>query len=152
MKRTPLLFLFLLFFAAACNQSDQPAAGASENDIDAARNFIRAALDGNFDKARTYLLTDSLNDQYMSATERSYSHLPKDTMNQYRSASINVHNVQTLSDSVTVVTFSNSFKNDHQQLRVVKTGGHWLVDLKYLFEAGLLQKQAGDTLQTPKLP
>lgn len=133
MKRITPLFLFLLFFAAACNQADKSASAGAESDIDAARSFIRAALDGNFDKARTYLLQDSMNNEYMNATERSYNKFAKDTANQYRSASINIHNVQTVNDSVTVVTFSNSYRNDHQSVRVVKSGGNWLIDLKYLF-------------------
>jgi hypothetical protein len=133
MKRIPSLFLFLLFFAVACNQADKTMSAGAESDIDAARSFIRAALDGNFEKARTYLFQDSLNNVYMDVTERSYNKFAKDTVNQYRSASINIHNVQTLNDSVTLVTFSNSFRNDHQSLRVVKTDGRWQIDLKYLF-------------------
>ena len=42
---------FLLLFSAACNNGDKESP-KSENDIDAARNFIRSALDGKFNEAK----------------------------------------------------------------------------------------------------
>lgn len=139
-------FLFLLFFAfvfvTACNRKTHTT--PSENDIDAARNFVRAALDGKFDDARTYLLPDSLNNNFMDVAERSYDKTDQDTKNGYRTASINIHQVTPVNDSTTVVIFSNSFKNDHDTLKVVRQKGQWLVDLKYLYQ------HDEDTLFTPK--
>ena len=134
MKRTFSLFLFLLFSFYACKNNDRKESAASENDIDAARNFIRAALDGSFEKARNFMVEDSSNNQYLDAVERNYRKMPPDTINQYRGASITIHTVQPVNDSATVVIFSNSFKNDHDTLRVLKINGQWLIDLKYLFE------------------
>lgn len=128
--------LFLLFSAivagTACNSKKHTA--TSENDIDAARNFIRAALDGKFDAARTYMLNDSVNANYIDVVERSFQNADAETRNGYRGASINVHQVSSLNDSTTVVIYSNSFKNDHDTLKVVKVNGQWLIDLKYLYE------------------
>ena len=137
MKRYRFIFLFLLFFpiaiGTACNSNKDSA--KSENDIDAARNFIRSALDGKFDEARSYLLADSVNTNWMDVAERSYQKADADTKNGYRSSSIHIHNViYPIKDSVTVVIYSNSFKNDHDTLRVIKEKGQWLVDLKYLYE------------------
>jgi hypothetical protein len=39
-----------------------------------------------------------------------------------------------VNDSTTVVIFSNSYKNDHDTLKVLKKNNQWLVDFKYLFE------------------
>lgn len=125
--------LFLFFSLPAC-KNDQKSTGKSENDIDAARNFIRAALDGKFDVARTYLLADSINTNWMDVAERSYRKADPDTKNGYRSSSINIHQVNPVNDSTTVVIYSNSFKNDHDTLKVLKQNGQWLVDLKYLYE------------------
>ena len=134
MKRI-YLFLFLLFFVIACKTKDEKAA-KSENNIDAARNFIRAALDGKFQEAKNYMLTDSVNLNYMDlVVERSYAKLDPETKNGYRSASINIHEVtEPVKDSVTIVIFSNSYKNDRDTLKVLKQNGLWLVDLKYLYE------------------
>lgn len=131
MKRNRFDLLFLLFLLAACNSKKHTV--PAENDIDAARNFIRSALDGKFDEARTYLLTDSLNNNYMDVAERSYDKADPDTKNGYRTASINIHQVTPVNDSTTVVIYSNSFKNNHDTLKVIRENGQWLVDLKYLY-------------------
>lgn len=128
-------FLFLQFFLC-CNNDNRENSGTpgSENDIDAARNFIQAALEGNYRKARTYTLSDSFNQQYVDLFERIY----KERMNPedkrgYREASIHIHSVTPLNDSVTLINFSNSFKNKNDSLKVVRLNGQWLVDLKYSF-------------------
>jgi hypothetical protein len=134
MKRNSFIFLFLLFSFCACNNNDKKASGKAEDDIDAAREFIRSALDGNFNQARTYLLPDSSNIQYMDVVERSYQRTDADTKNSYQNSTIHIHEVKPVNDSTTVVIYSNSFKNDHDTLKVVKKKGQWLIDLKYLYE------------------
>lgn len=130
----PIGILFLLFAFYACNNNDKKQTEAAENDIDAAREFIRSALDGKFTQARTYILPDSINLQYLDVVERSYGKLSSDKTYSYRLASINIHKVTPVNDSVSVVIFSNSYMNDHDTLKVLRIGGQWLVDLKYLYE------------------
>lgn len=136
MKGNTYLFLFLLFFpvatGSACTSDQSP--GKPENDIDAARDFIRSALDGKFDEARVYLLPNSSNMNYMDIAERNYEKADADTKNGYRGASINIHQVSPVNDSATIIIYSNSFKNDRDTLRVLKANGEWLIDLKYLYE------------------
>ena len=134
MKRNRFVFLFLLFSFCACNNNDKQAPAKAEDDIDAAREFIRSALDGKFNQARTYLLSDSINMQYLDAVERNYQKADGDTKDGYHSSSINIHEVKPVNDSTTIVIYSNSFKNDHDTLKVQKVKGQWLIDLKYLYE------------------
>ena len=124
---------FLLLFSTACNSGDKESS-KSENDIDAARNFIRSALDGKFNEAKTFLFTDSSNTEYFDAYQRNYQRIDPDTKRSYREATINIHNVNPVNDSTTIVIYSNSYKNDHDTLRVLKRKSQWLVDLKYLFD------------------
>ena len=124
---------FLFLFLIACNNGDKDSP-KSENDIDAARNFIRSSLDGKFKDAKTFLLNDSTNEQYFDAYERNYQRVDADTKRSYRESTINIHNVKQLNDSTTVVIYSNSYKNDHDTLRILKKNSQWLVDFKYLFE------------------
>jgi hypothetical protein len=132
MKRNCFLFLLLLFLLYACkNNSDR---NISENNIDAARNFIRAALDGKFREARDFMLNDSINTNYMDVAERAYERADQATKDGYKSSSIRIYSpVTEVNDSTTIIIFSNSFKNDHDTLRVVKLNNRWLVDLKYLY-------------------
>ena len=134
---------FLFLFAMACNNADKEEKPTSENDIDAARNFIRSALDGKFNEAKTFLLADSSNNQYFDVYERNYQRTDPDTKRNYREATINIHNVNAVNDSTTVVIFSNSYKNDHDTLKVIKKNNQWLVDFKYLFN------HDNDTLNVP---
>ena len=134
MKRNLFSFLFLLSFFGACTNNDQPASKA-ENDIDAAREFIRSALDGKFDQARTYLLPDSSNIHYIDVAERNFEKADIATKDGYRSASIRIYSpVKKVNDSTTIIVYSNSFKNDRDTLRIMNVKGQWLVDLKYLYE------------------
>ncbi len=129
------VILLLSFYFFACKNNDKQQGEKSENNIDAARNFIRAALDGRFNEARTYMLNDSVNTNYMDVAERSYQKAEQSTKDGYRAASINIVEVmEPVKDTVTVVIYSNSFKNDHDTLKVIKADGQWLVDFKYLYE------------------
>jgi len=143
MRYTVLVAGSLLFFLiSSCKGKDKQPDNKSENNIDAARNFIRAALDGKFTEARTFMLADSVNINYMDVAERSYQRADQTIKDGYRSSSINIVSVkEPIKDSVTVVIYSNSFKNDPDTLKVLKTNGQWLVDFKYLYEHGT------DTLQ-----
>jgi hypothetical protein len=137
MKRIPILFLFLLFLCVSCKDNEKEPV-RSENHVDAARNFIRAALDGDFTLASRFMLQDSANLQYLDVAERSYKKLGADTVNAYRSASIIFFEPTVkLNDSTTTVIFANSFMNNLDTLRVMRVSGNWLVDLKYLYEHNL---------------
>jgi hypothetical protein len=135
-RKNYFIFLFLSFFIAACTGNDQQNKKA-ENDIDAARNFIRATMDGDYGKARTFMLVDSLNTQYLDVHERNYNERMKpDDKIGYRDASINIHEIKNINDSVSVIYYSNSyFKKDTHQLKVIRLKDEWLVDLKYYFQA-----------------
>ena len=134
MKKIVYFSSFLLFFVAACNNGDKKNE-VPEDDINAARYFIKAALEGDFDKARTYLVRDSLNLQDIDVSERLYKERmkPEDKI-KYKGASIIVHEVKRLNDSTTVVYYSNTYRNQRDSLKVLKLEGKWLVDFKYIFK------------------
>ena len=134
MKRKNHFFLILLFLFIACKNNEQDKPGKTESDIDAAREFIRAALNGKFEEARLYMLNDSANVQYMDVAERTYLRSNNETKSGYLRSSINIHKVEPVNDSTTIVIYSNSFKNDHDTIKVIRQAGKWLVDLKYLYE------------------
>ncbi len=135
MKKKIISASFLLLFFASCNNEDEKiSTQKSENDIDAARNFIESALKGDYTKARTFIVSDSINLQYIDAFERNYKErMNPDDKRGYREASINIHAVRPLNDSTTIVSYSNSFKKVDDSLMVVRIHNQWLVDLKYSF-------------------
>ncbi len=77
------------------------------------------------------MIADSINTGLMNAYERVP--LSSNEKSGLATASINIHNVNRANDSVTVVIYSNSFKNNWDTLKVLKQNNEWLVDFKYLF-------------------
>lgn len=130
-----LTVLMFIFFLWGCSGNDSKSAFEKpEGDVDAARSFIRAALDGNYKQARTLILPDSSNVQLLDNLERAYLH-NNNAMEQrgYRESSIRIHNTRKISDSASVVIYSNSLKNKQDSIKAVRVNNDWLVDLKYSF-------------------
>lgn len=134
MKKLSSLLLLFVFFSSCGNQDSGADMGKPEGDVDAARAFIRAALDGNYKRARPLIVPDSSNVQLLENLERAYLH-NNDVMEQrsYRESSIRIHNTRSVNDSASVVVYSNSFKNKQDSVLAVRVGGDWLIDLKYSF-------------------
>ncbi len=132
MKSSLLTGFFFLQFFCSCGSNEAPEPAA--DDLGTASGFIRSALDGDYEQARTLMMQDSVNIQYLDAFERNYKgRMTRDDKKGYKDASINIHNILKLSDTVTVVRYSNSFKRKADSLKIVQLDGRWLVDLKYSF-------------------
>ena len=87
-----------------------------------------------YNEAKKLMLTDSTNSNFLEVAERNYQRLDLDTKAGYRLASINIIKVQPVNDSTTIFIYSNSYKNNHDSLKIVKKNNSWLVDLKYLYQ------------------
>lgn len=134
MKSLPFIGSLCLLLFSACNSNDTNT--TSENDVDAARNFIRAALDGQYKQAQNLIVADSVNQQYLDAFATNYrERMSGEDKRGYREASINIHDIHTINDSITIVHYSNSYKKTQDSLKVVRQNKNWLVDLKYSFAA-----------------
>jgi hypothetical protein len=130
MKRLALCLLTAqLFFA--CNHTDQKK--TSENDVDAVRNFLDAALDGKWNDAKGFLLQDSTNLWLLESAEGKYNKLPNSEKVSYMDAHPILYDTRVINDSVHVVQYSNSYTNRKDSLKVVRIDGQWLVDFKYSF-------------------
>jgi len=104
--------------------------------MDAASKFLRAALDGDYKKARTYLVSDSTNNQMIDIYEKDYNNnLPPEDKTKYKSASIRfLKETHEVNDSTTIVHYSNSYKNKPDSLKIIKVNGEWFVDLNFTFQ------------------
>lgn len=135
MKRLLQISSLLLLFA--CNESPkEPEIVKPESGMDAAGKFLRAALDGDYKKARTYLVNDSTNNQMIDIYESDYNNsLPPEDKKAYKTASIRfLKETHEVNDSTTIVHYSNSYKNKPDSLKVVRINGQWFIDLNFTFQ------------------
>lgn len=104
--------------------------------LESGRGFIEASLKGDYVKAQKYILPDSTNMEYL-ATLRDFNskRTPLEREN-YRDANIIIDSTQSLSDSITIITYSNTYKNEPSKLKMVKHNNEWLVDFKYTLNPG----------------
>jgi hypothetical protein len=122
-----------LLLVAACNSSHSYK--KAEDAQDAGREFIRASLDGDYDKANFYLYPDSTNRMLLDKWKKDYDGMAEDQRKKYKDADILPINIQTVNDSVTSYTYANTYKKDTTTIRVIRTNGDWLVDLKEILHS-----------------
>lgn len=134
MKKIFYCSSLLLVSLFACNSDDrQSTSTTSDSAVDAARNFIQAALVGDFERAKKFMVNDSLNHEDLNAIQRLNERLSKEEKEKYQEASIRIHQDRKLNDSTRIIYYSNSFKNKQDSLKVIKTNNEWLVDFKFMF-------------------
>ncbi len=128
--------LFFLVTFISCNETEefqQP-----ENALDAGREFIQYSLQGKFTTANKYMLQDEENQYWLSKWSGEFNKITEQEKASYNKASINISEVaDVVKDSVTVISFSNSYRKIPQKIKVIKKSGNWLVDFKYTFSGNL---------------
>lgn len=130
MTRFMLLLASILFISYGCRQNTSN----TTSDIDAAQSFIRYCNQNEFEQAKPLLLPDKTNEEYFEMARQKFGQQSKAELDAYRSADIIIHEIKPLSDSVSIISYSNSNKQQvKQNLKLVRQNGNWLVDLKYTF-------------------
>jgi len=132
MKWSWIILFSFCFFSSCQNKESYKKAEDAE---DAGREFIRASLDGNYDKAKFYLYKDSadFNIRLLDKWKINYEALNKDEKSGYRSASIMPIEISPVEDSAFYTyTYYNSYKKDTTTIRILNVNDEWLVDLRDL--------------------
>lgn len=127
----------LVFFAVssilfACNNGSKAGYEKAEDAQDAGRLFIRASLDGDYDRALNYMLKDSMNVMILRKwKDENYDKLSNENKISYKDANILPIKIENVSDSIVSYAYTNTFKkNDTTVLFIVRSRGDWKVDLK----------------------
>jgi hypothetical protein len=129
------LFLIVLMGFFSCNQPE--GFKEAEDPIDAGREFVRAVLDGNYEKAVLYI-EDNQEDKDLFERYKQYmNNQPKKEKLQLKSSSIIINKVENLSDSVSIVNFSNSYSMKPTELKIVQKNKKWVVDFSYTFSGNI---------------
>ena len=104
-----------------------------DDPLEAGREFIRFALDGDMRKAKVFILPDGANERLFENIEKKYAAESQEEKDNYKDASIIINKSQSLNDSTTIINYSNSFKRENSEIKLVKIDGEWWVDFKYTF-------------------
>ncbi|MBV4358492.1 hypothetical protein [Pinibacter aurantiacus] len=127
----------LLFFAIssalfACGSNSNAGLEKAEDAQDAGRLFIRASLDGDYDRAMNYMLKDSMNVMILRKwKDENYDKLSNENKINYKNANILPIKIENVSDSIVSYAYTNTFKrNDTTVLFIIRSNGDWKVDLK----------------------
>lgn len=124
--------VFLIVICLASCGSDaryEKAADAQE----AGTEFIRASLDGDYNKALFYLYRDSTNTnvRLLDKWKADYNRRTEEDKVKYKDASIIALSITPQNDSVQNFVYTNSFEpTDTTTIRVIRLQNEWLVDLK----------------------
>jgi hypothetical protein len=130
MKKFTVIFVAIL---SACGGNGRYT--KAEDAQDAGRQFIRATLDGEHDRARFYLLHDTTNLLLLKQQESNYNQLSGKEKNEFRRSSIRPVEIKPVSDSVTLYKYYNTYHNkDTTTLRIVRINSDWVVDLKSIIK------------------
>ncbi|MDE3213733.1 MAG: hypothetical protein KGM98_10905 [Bacteroidota bacterium] len=131
MKKITAGLLTILGLLSACHQNTQVN---TKDPLESGRGFIESSLKGDYDQAQKYLLQDSTNMQYLNNWRDFYNSSESDSDKEgYRTANILIDSTQQVSDSVSIITYSNTYKNVPSKIKLVRKGRDWLVDLKFTF-------------------
>lgn len=132
-----LLIIFLSLSLWSCADKDEEY-HTPENALDAGREFIQQSLRGRFSTADKYMLQDQDNQYWLAKWREEFNKISEQEKASYNKAAIRIAEVADIvPDSITIINFSNSFKNTPQKLKVVKYNGEWKVDFKYTFSGNL---------------
>ena len=134
MNRVSLFLLTMMISLAACNSSPEIR---KTDPLESGRGFIEASLKGNYDEAKKYLLQDSTNIEYFNGLKDFNSKRSEAEKQGYKDANILIDSTQKISDSVTIISYSNTYKNKPSKLKLVRRSNEWLVDFKYTFTGNM---------------
>ena len=123
--------LFASIFLLSCQQ--QPDFEIASSPLDGGRYFIESCLQGEFRKAKFYLVSDSTNQGHFEQITKNYYELDKEGRQQLRQASIQINEISAIDSTNSVINYQNSFEKVVHKLKVTQTKEGWKVDLKYTY-------------------
>lgn len=128
-----LLTVIIIVLIVSC--TDEIKYTAAEDAQDAGRQFIDASLDGDYAKARFYLLKDSINLLLIKQQQINYEQLSAEKKRMNREATIRPLEIRSENDSVTLYKYYHTANTkDTTTIRIKKENGTWLVDLKSIIK------------------
>ena len=128
-----ICLVLVVLLSCNSNKKDTPL-----TDTDVATTFIRDILDNKIDEAGQYILMDTTNIQYFESFRQAYRKKGQPELEKYRSAEIIINEISNVTDSVSIINYSNSYmRSVKNTLKLVRINGKWLIDFKYTFSGNM---------------
>src|SRR6185437_206845 len=108
MKRALIILFGFIILLASCNNNDNVD---KSDPLISGRGFIEASLKGDYKQAKKYLLNDSTNMEYFEGLKDFNLKMSPEERHGYTDANIIIDSSINKSDSVTIIYYTNSFKN-----------------------------------------
>lgn len=124
-------WILLFFLISSCSENKEYE--KPDDPLEAGREFIRFALDGEMPKAKSFILPDAVNERIFDNIEKKYAAESEEEKNSYKNASIIINKMHSINDSTAIINYSNSFKKEDSEIKLIKRKGEWWVDFKYTF-------------------
>ncbi|MEO8412223.1 MAG: hypothetical protein ABI472_01130 [Ginsengibacter sp.] len=134
MKKIIITIMASVCIMTACKH---PAEVRKSDPLESGRGFIESILQGDYDEAEKYILKDSTNMEYFNGLKDFNSKRSNEEKEGYKEANILIDSTQQVSDSITIITYSNTYKNRPSKLKMIKKNKEWLVDFKYTFDGNM---------------
>ena len=84
------------------------------------------------------MLQDEENNYWLAKWSEEFNKISEQEKTGFSNASINIMEItDIIADSVTIIHYTNSFKNKPQKIKVLKSNDTWMVDFKYTFSGNL---------------
>jgi len=132
----PLAALIAFTFLLLSCKNDKKSIPTTDTDV--ATTFIRDILDNKISDAEQYILKDTINMQYFESFRQAYLKKDKAELEKFKSADILINEISNVSDTVSIVNYSNSYKKESKNvLKLVRVNGKWLIDFKYTFSGNM---------------
>jgi hypothetical protein len=101
-----------------------------EDGLEAAREFIRATLDGDYGRAEMYLARDEQDQELFTRWREHMRRQPERERLGLKSSTILIESVETPNDTTTIVHYSNSFHREPTRMVVARRNGAWVVQFR----------------------
>jgi len=130
-KASLFLIIGLLFIVIACNNSTDEM--KADNALDGGRYFIENCMQGDFSKAKNYLLISPKNQAIFDSLSAHYFLLDKEGRQQLRLASIQINEIRSIDPTHSSFDYQISLDKVAQKMIIVSTPDGWKVDLQYSY-------------------
>jgi hypothetical protein len=128
-------YMLLSIWMMGCNEPE--GFKNPEDPLDAGREFVRAILDGNYQKAGLYINKDQEDKDLFTTYQQYMKKQPQKERLLLKSSSIIIHKSETINDSVTIINFSNSHSMKPMDIKVIREDNTWKIDFSYTFSGNL---------------